>query len=211
MPKALIDLHYLPSLEYFCCLLGFDELILEQHEHFVKQSYRSRCYINTSQGPFRLVVPTLENHGKVVMKDVLIDPSIKWRNNHWRTIEAAYRKAPYYEFYSADLNKILYQPHSTLFELNQGLLSFCLRSIGLKVKLSESLSFEKSPNGDVADLRNAVEVKKSHLTRKLYRAVPYTQVFGNSFVENLSLLDLLFCEGPNSLRLIRSSASLLNK
>jgi hypothetical protein len=79
------------------------------------------------------------------------------------------------------------------------------------VNLSASLSFEKSPNGDIADLRNAVEVKKSHLTRKLYRAVPYTQVFGNSFVENLSLLDLLFCEGPNSLRLIRSSASLLNK
>lgn len=211
MPSILIDLHYLPSLEYFCALYPFENIVLEKHEHYVKQSYRNRCYINTSQGKQMLIVPLTEKHGKVSVHEIKIDHQQKWQNSHWRAIESAYRKAPYFEFYSDDLRAILYKNHELLFDLNHELLSFCLRSVGLKVKLSASLSFEKSPNADIADLRNAVEVKKSHLTRNFYRAVPYTQVFGNSFVENLSLLDLLFCEGPNSLRLIKTSAGTLNK
>ena len=98
MSKAiLIDSHFLPSLEYFCALLSFDEIILEGWEHFPKQTYRNRSYINTANGVKILTVPLKERHGKILTKDVKVEVGKKWRNSHWRTIESAYRKAPFFE------------------------------------------------------------------------------------------------------------------
>jgi WbqC-like protein family len=206
----LIDLHYLPSLEYFCAIHSFEELILEKHEHFVKQSFRNRCYINTSQGRQMLIVPVTEKHGKVSVQEIKIDYQQKWKNNHWRAIESAYRKAPYFEFYSDELRGILDKNHELLFHLNKDLLSFCLKSVGVKATLSETVSFEKEIN-EIFDLRSQITPKIPYTNRSFYHPKPYQQVFGNAFVENLSLLDLLFCEGPNSLRFIKTSAGALNK
>jgi WbqC-like protein family len=205
MPSILTDLHYLPSLEYFCALYPFEKIVLERHEHFVKQSYRNRCYINTSQGKQMLIVPVTEKHGKVSVGEIKIDHTQKWQNNHWRAIESAYRKAPFFEFYSDELKDIIYKNHELLFELNKDLLSFCLRTMKIKTELSESVSFEKTHDGAILDLRGQISAKTSYDTRTFYHAVPYQQVFGNGFVSNLSFLDLLFCEGPNSLKIIDNS------
>ncbi len=204
MKSVLIELHYLPSLEYFCALLPFDTIELEKHEHYVKQSYRSRCYINTSQGVEMLIVPLTAKHGKHLIKDIRIDYSSKWQNNHWRTLEAAYRSAPYFEFYADDLKTILYRSHPFLFDLNLELLSFCLNSIRFNPSLSASVSFEK-PAINVFDCRSKINNKKSLAERAFYKPVPYHQVFGNAFVENLSLIDLLFCEGPLASTLLLAS------
>jgi hypothetical protein len=205
MPSILTDLHYLPSLEYFCALYPCEKIVLEKHEHFVKQSFRNRCYIHTSQGKQMLIVPVTEKHGKVSVGEIKIDSNQKWQNNHWRAIESAYRKAPFFEFYSDELKDIIYKNHDLLFELNKDLLSFCLRTMKIKTELSESVSFEKTHDEAVLDLRGEISPKASYDTRTFYHAVPYHQVFGNGFVENLSFLDLLFCEGPNSLKIIDNS------
>lgn len=205
MKSALIDIHYLPSLEYFCALQRFDAIELEKHEHYVKQSYRNRCYINTAQGLEMLIVPLTSKHGKVVIKDIRIDYSKKWQNNHWRTIESAYRKAPYFEFYSDNLRTLLYRNHDFLFDLNLELLSFCLTSIRLHPSLSVSVSYEKEPDSPVFDLRSQINPKKPASGRDFYKPVSYHQVFGSGFVENLSLIDLLFCEGPRAPSLLFAS------
>lgn len=198
MKSLLIDLHYLPSLEYFCVLQQYDAIQLEKHEHYVKQSYRNRCYINTAQGPEMLVVPLTNKHGKVPIGDVRIDYSTKWQNNQWRTIESAYRKAPYYEFYSDDIRKIIYHNYKFLFDLNLDLLSFCLKSIRHKPAVSVSVTYEKNPHESVSDLRSMIQPKIPYSGRPFFRPIPYQQVFGNQFAANLSLIDLLFSEGPRT-------------
>jgi hypothetical protein len=195
----------LPSLEYFCALLQFDEIQLDKHEHYVKQSYRNRCFINTAQGPVMLVVPLTNKHGKVPIKDVSIDYSIQWQNNHWRTIESAYRKAPYYEYYSEDIRKIIYHSYKFIFDLNLELLSFCLKCLRHKAQLSVSVSYQKKTEESVSDLRSVIQSKIPHSARPIYKPIRYTQVFGNQFVPNLSVIDLLLCEGPRAGSLILAS------
>jgi len=202
---ALIELHYLPSLEYFCALQQFDAIELEKCENYVKQSYRNRCYINTAQGVEMLIVPLTSKHGKTLIKDVRIDQSKKWQNNHWRTIESAYRKAPFFEYYSDDLRSILYHKQDFLFDLNLELLSFCLKSIRLNPTLSVSLFYEKVTLKPVFDLRSQINPKKPASDRNFYKPESYQQVFGSGFVENLSLIDLLFCEGPRATSLLHTS------
>ena len=202
---ALIDLHFLPSLEYFCALQKFDHIVLEQYEHYVKQSYRNRCYINTSNGTGVLTVPLTEKHGKVFVKDVRIDSSTKWQNIQWRTLQSAYKKAPFFEHYEESLHKLIHKNHPFLFDLNRSLLSFCLISLKSDLRVSESVAYEKIPDPVVLDLRSVIQAKKSYSERSYYKPIPYTQVFGSKFVPNLSLIDLLFCEGPNAGTLMRAS------
>jgi len=203
--KLLIELHYLPSLEYFSSLIPFDEIVLERHEHYVKQSYRNRCYINTAHGVDMLIVPLTSKHGKTIIKDIRIDYSKKWQNNHWRTIESAYRNAPFFEYYSDELRTVLYHNHEFLFDLNWELLSFCLKTIRFKPSLSVSVSYENVPTSPLFDLRSKINPKKPASGRNLYKPVPYNQVFGNGFAENLSLIDLLFCEGPGAASVLLAS------
>src|SRR5258708_1724881 len=205
MKIGLIEPHYLPSLEYFCALLPLDKIILEQHEHYVKQSDRNRCHLNTARGTGMLVVPLTQKHGKVRFKDIRIDYSLKWQNNHWRTIQAAYAKAPFFEHYRDELNAILFQPERFLADLDRHLLSFCLRNLGVKKLVSETVAYEKEVNPEIFDLRSRISSKIPCSERSYYRPHPYHQVFGNGFASNLTIIDLLFCEGPGALTILRDS------
>lgn len=152
-----------------------------------------------------LIVPLQKKHGKVPVEEIKIDDQQKWKNNHWRSIESAYRKAPFFEHYADGLKAIIYQEHERLRDLNHSLLSFCLRATSLKVELSETFIYEKVLPDPIYDLRDRITPKSPPSTRTFYQPTPYQQVFGNEFVSNLSILDLLFCEGPNSIRLLRAS------
>ncbi len=207
----LIEPQYLPSIEYLCTISLCKEIILEGKEHFPKQTSRNRCHINTSHGVKMLTVPLAERHGKILTEEVQLEPGIKWRNNHWRSIESAYRKAPYFDYYFEELKRILFFDHKLLLDLNRDLLSFCLRSLGLQIPISVSVSYQKSLTNNVFDLRSVISDKKPFTSRQFYRSQPYYQVFGSEFASNLSFIDLLFCEGPRSLELIKASKALPNE
>jgi len=205
MNIGLIEPHYLPCLEYFCSLLPFDKVVLEKQEHYIKQGYRNRCYINTPQGPIMLVVPLTAKHNKVPFMDIRIDYTGKWQNNHWRSIQSAYAKAPFFEHYAPDLRDILYHNFDFIFDLNREVLSFCLNNLGLRKDISETADYQKEVSLPVCDLRSQITSKKPYSSRAFYQPKPYYQVFGNTFASNLSLIDLLFCEGPNALSILNAS------
>jgi hypothetical protein len=201
---SLIELHYLPCLEYFFILSQASIVYVERNEHFVKQSYRSRCYINTSHGIETLIVPLTSKHSNTIITDVRIDYSQKWLLNHWRTIQSAYGKAPFFEYYADDLQKSLFKRHVFLYDLNIELLTMCLKWLKLSVDVKETLSYEKEPADWLLDARNVVSAKKQPLKAQSFVSNSYTQVFGNTFVNNLSIVDLVFCTGPQSFTIIGS-------
>lgn len=208
----MIDLHFLPSLEYFCALHDFNEIIIERHERFVKQSLRNRCFILTSQRIEMLSVPLTGRHNGMLFRDVRIDHSKKWAPHMWRSIMSAYRNAPFYEHYADDLEQLLNKRHEFVYDLDQSALSFCLGALRWKKNISETAAFDAEPATTVIDMRSQIEGYEGFAGRDLYKVVPYYQVFGTGFSPNLSLIDLLFCKGPEAGEIITNSrGNRLNK
>jgi hypothetical protein len=204
---SLLEIHYLPCIEWFALALNTQTLLLERHEHFVKQSFRNRCYINTEHGKDVLSVPLLRGkQGKMKTKDVRIDHSQKWINHHWRSIQSAYGKSPFFEYYADDLSKTLTHKHEFLYDLDYDLLTMCLRWLKADINIEQTLTYEKVHANEVWNLRNSVNDKIQNESDKLYLPIPYPQVFGNSFVENLSIIDLVFCCGPEAGRIVKASS-----
>ncbi|UII22870.1 WbqC family protein [Fulvivirga ligni] len=205
MSSVLLDIQYLPSLEYFCCLNQYDEIIIEQEEYFEKQSYRNRCHILSSNKVERLIVPVIGGRKKIKVKDIQIDYTQKWLLNHLRTIRSAYGKAPFFEYYFDHFEFIFQKKEKFLLDLNMQLLQLCFKFLHIDKPITLTNSYIKSTEADIVDFRSAIHPKKPHTDHNLYTPQSYTQVFGLSFVENLSVIDLLFCEGPNSRNVINLS------
>ena len=208
---ALIETHYLPSIAYFSALQNVNEVLLEKHERYVKQSYRNRTYIVSTQGKEKLIVPLTSKHGKVLITDVRIDYGQKWLNQHWRAIQSAYGKAPFFEYYKEDLETVLFKKTMFLYDLNFELLSMCLKWLKRDVTLKESVAYEVTPSPPILDLRGSISFKNEENLVNLYRPYRYYQVFGNTFVGNASILDLIFSEGPGAARIVEASAVKMNK
>ncbi|MCB0496274.1 MAG: WbqC family protein [Cyclobacteriaceae bacterium] len=201
--EILIDLQYLPNTLYFSLLAKADKVILEKHENFVKQTYRNRSHILTSQGIDVLSIPLLGSQKKVPVSEIKIDYKQKWVNRHWKAIQSAYGKAPFFIHYADMFEQELYSNYSTLFELNQKLLTLCLKLLQIEISVEFSEAFEKKPSQPIIDLRSAVHPKKPFTNIPQIVFTPYNQIFGKRFVEGLSVLDLLFSEGPNSEAIIK--------
>ncbi|MEJ7643258.1 MAG: WbqC family protein [Chryseolinea sp.] len=202
---ALIEVHYLPSVSYFSALQGCSIIVLERNENFPKQTYRNRCQIVAAKGPQNLIVPVTMKPGKVLITDVRIDYSQKWLNNHWRTIQSAYGKAPFFEYYRDDLHDTLMKKSAFLYDLNLELLSMCLKWLKQDVTIMESLAYDKTVEKGTADLRSMINAKNMADLKFIFQPVPYTQVFGNAFAANASIIDLIFCEGPGAARIVQNS------
>ena len=203
MKRVLIETHFLPSLEFFCAVCTADQIDIEYHEHYVKQSYRNHAVVNTANGLHKLVVPLNHKGNRTLIKDVKIDYSQAWVNNFCRTIESAYRKSPYFEHYADDLLKQLSGKHVHLVDLNFHLLELCLKWLGWKKEIIATKTYNKTTA--TLDLRNVLLSKIPYSARFFYHPVPYTQVFGTGFTGNLSIIDLIFCKGPESPGIIETS------
>jgi hypothetical protein len=202
--RCLIELHYLPCIAWFAAVHRCEAIVIERHEHFVKQSYRNRCHILGANRVEKLIIPTTLKSNRTLITDVRIDYTQKWLNNHWRSIESAYRNAPFFEYFADDLHAILFGRHVFLYELNFRLLEVCLKLLRLEVSIKESVAYENVPATHTLDLRNQVSPKHSGF-QQFIKPAAYTQVFGHVFVTNLSIIDLLFCTGPEAQSVIEAS------
>ncbi|MFD1142915.1 WbqC family protein [Larkinella insperata] len=200
-----IELHYLPSLTYFTALLPFDTVWLEAAEHYGKQSYRNRCYVLTANGPDRLTVPVLNGTHKQLIRDVRIDDRQAWTDRHWRCLVTAYSKAPFFEFYADDLETVFRRKWVYLFELNLELLTLCLKWLGWKKNIALTEIFERQVVSQVLDARSQINARGDTQNGRFYRPVAYQQNFGNVFVPDLSILDLIFCQGTEASNVLQQS------
>lgn len=191
----LIDLHYLPCLEYFVRLLPYNTIRLEAQESYRKQSYRNRCYTLSTQSVVRMTVPVRRGSSKIRYRLTEIVNDQPWGELHWRTLRAGYGKAPYFQYLAEHFRDILLKRYDYLFDLNLALLRTCLRLLGIEKNIELSEHYAKTPSNLVIDARHSIHPSTRLVPSIYYRNVPYTQVFGQVFSSNLSIMDLLFCEG----------------
>lgn len=205
---VLTELHYLPSISFFVGLKPFNKIVLEAHEHYPKQTYRNRCYIQTAHGPLPLSIPVRRSGtAKIMTKDVRVSYAEHWQNNHWRAIQSAYGKSPFFDFFANDYHDILYSKFEFLLDLNQTLLTKCLKFLGWHDKqIVRSDSYLKATGSQCVDQRGKISLSSAPPDDQQHTYARYQQVFGKNFVTNLSVIDLLFCEGANANAIIGQSS-----
>lgn len=206
--EILLSTACFPPVQYFSKLVQFENIYLEQFENFTKQTYRNRYEILGANGVIPLIVPVVKGRGrKIKIRDLKISYDTDWQRNHWRTIFSAYNSSPFFEFYRDDIQPFFEKPWKFLFDFNLEILETLCDLLELELALVLTEDFEKVPEG-TTNFRDAISPKK-HRTEKdsLFTPLPYTQVFHEKFgfVPNLSILDLLFNEGPNSLNVLEAS------
>ncbi len=198
----VVDLQYLPSLEYFCLLLQHDEIRIEAYEYFEKQSYRNRCIIQTTNKIDSLTVPVQNGNKKVLIRDLKIDYSQDWTRRHWGAIHSAYGKSPFFEYYGEYFKKILDKKPDFLFDLNLDFLTICLKLLRLEKNIIFTENYEKIVEND---FRGQIHPKRHFEMNRVYQPLAYRQNFGNEFEPNLSILDLLFCQGNQAMTILKGS------
>lgn len=202
--KVLLELHYLPCLEYFSCLLQFDELILEAHEPYPRQTYRNRCRVLTANKVDVLTVPVQNRGNGCTIRDVRIDYSQDWHRRHWGCLQSAYGRSPYFEHYSPAFEKVYLKKIPFLFDFNRELLTLCLHYLGISKGITSTLSHPER-DSDLYNATSVINVKKKSPGSVFYSEYTYQQTFGNDFVPNLSIVDLLFNKGPESRLVLNQS------
>jgi hypothetical protein len=203
-----IDLQYLPSIEYFCALLKYDKIIIEAHEHFEKQSYRNRCRIQTTNKIDTLTVPVKNGNAKVLIRDLRIDYHQDWTRRHWGAIHSAYGKSPFFEFYSDYFKNLIEKKTDYLFDFNLELLTICLKLLRLEKNIIFTENYEKDVEND---FRGKIHPKMNFIENQVYNPIIYRQNFGNEFEPNLSIIDLLFCQGNQALKILQESVIIEQK
>ena len=196
-----IEIHYLPSLEYMTILLQNPSLLFEVEENFPKQTYRNRCLILGANGVERLSVPVVHSSGeKTKTKDTKLDYSQNWVKQHQGAIQAAYGNAPYYEYFEPYLSQIFAKKRFFLVDLNIDLLSFVYRILDVPLVYEKTQEFGVFEGVSEYD---QISAKKDWHDRLIYQDRVYRQCFGQEFVPNLSILDLLMNHGKESLNFLK--------
>ncbi|MBI2280503.1 MAG: WbqC family protein [Bacteroidetes bacterium] len=197
--KNVFSTNYLPPIIYFRQLIMANDNLIDVNEYFVKQTYRNRCVIFGADGKLDLIVPILKRNSKQLVKDVKISNADNWKKNHWKSIEAAYRSSPYFEYYEDSFYPFYHQKNDTfLSDFNLELINTVCQALKITNTIQLSQQYIK-PSNDIMDFRTAISPKNKSLNE--IEQQTYIQVFSDKwgFQKNLSIIDLLFNEGPNAL------------
>jgi|TARA_B110000238_G_scaffold21382_1_gene20806 hypothetical protein len=191
---------YFPPISQFSEIVRFNEITFEVEDNFQKQSYRNRCYIYGANGQQMLNIPIQKNKSfeKQKTKDTLVDNSVKWQDQHFKSLKASYNCSPFFEFFEDDLHRIYSKEYRYLNDLNLDTFLFLTDVLQLEIKTKNTVEYNHQ--NILNDFRFLASVKQS--TKKQKK--PYIQVFENKhgFIPNLSMLDLLFMEGPNAINFL---------
>lgn len=187
-------------------LVDSEEIVLEVCQHFTKQTYKNRCYILTAGGTMPLSVP-VKFGNRTPFKDVTIDHSQTWSKDHWGAFYSAYGKAPFFEFFQDYFLRIWEKKHTYLLDLTTEMMTMCLKVLQYDRSFTLTSEYEKIPDHRLIDLRERILPKKPFQERNLYLPFPYTQTFGNIFVPNVSIIDLIMCEGSRASEVLTRSSN----
>jgi len=204
----LLSTAYFAPIRYYSKLATYPEIYIEQHENFIKQTYRNRTIISGANGPISLIVPVEKGREqKIKIKELKIAYDEEWQRTHWRTIFSAYNSSPFFEYYADDIESFFRKKTSFLFDHNIQITATLIELLEIDTELKLTDDFEKIPI-NYLNLREKMNPKihrneeDSH-----FIATPYTQVFNEKFgfIPDLSILDLLFNEGPSANQVLKDS------
>ncbi len=195
----IIPAFYLPPIPYFSAILADPSpLLIEQHEHYPKQTYRNRATIYSANGKLDLIVPVQRgSNGHTQMKDVRISYEADWQRLHWMSLQTAYRSSAYFEYYEDDFAPFYHQRYEWLLDYNATQLELLLRLLKIERRVVTRTESYRTDYAENKDLRASIHPKRNHLT---HPPKPYYQVFESKhgFLSGLSIVDLLFNQGPQS-------------
>jgi hypothetical protein len=196
---VLLELEYFPCVDWFTTFLTADKVYLEQHEHFVRRSYRNRCELASPNGLLTLSVPLIGGRNqRTKIKDVLICNEEPWQQDHFKTISSCYRRSAYFEYFEQDIIAFFKKKQTHLLELNLDTLALILKLLQLKKDFELTTKYEKNV-AEVFDGRN-IFFGPNHLNELQEYLQPFTD--RNGFARNRSMLDMIFCMGKKSLGLM---------
>lgn len=190
--NILIHPTYFPSISHYIAMLQSDSVTFEMEDNFQKQTNRNRMYIYSPNGVQLLNVPVkhgINKHQKY--KDVRIENDFSWQKNHFKSLEAAYRTSPFFEYFEDDFRPLFEKKQEFIMDLNLEIFALVNSSLGIKIEAQKTAEYFHEVT-DYTDYRSLVNGKKD--TTQIEE---YTQVFNekHGFINNLSILDLLFNEG----------------
>ena len=188
----LIHPTYFPSISHFVALTQSERITFETADNFQKQTNRNRTYIYSPNGIQLLNIPV--KHSKLShqkTKDIQIENDFEWQKQHFKSLEAAYRSSPFFEYFEDDLRHVFEKKHEFLMDLNFETFEVINASLGIGFDVEKTTEYNHEAT-DFKDFRSLVNGKKD--TTQIEK---YTQVFNekHGFLNNLSILDLLFNEG----------------
>ncbi len=194
---------YFPNIANFAAIVQND-ICWEVMDNFQKQTYRNRCYICTDLGKHMLNIPIKHvgnRKGKQRFGDVKIDNDYPWQRQHWRTLETAYRTSPFFEFYEDDIAPLYHNTFHSLMDFNLKTIETVCECLQIKMPQDRTEVFEVEVT-DKIDGRILINSKANFQ----FQQPEYVQVFEdrNDFIRNLSILDLLFNEGTNTLNYLKN-------
>ncbi|MBK9734157.1 MAG: WbqC family protein [Saprospiraceae bacterium] len=193
-------------LSTYASYINADNIIIEKYENYQKKSLRNKYTILTSNGVHTLAIPLKKGkNNQMTISEVLISYDDNWVEEHLKTIRSSYSRSPFFENYFDDIEKIFRKQNDFLFDFNMECLMFLLKKIKLNHTVFTSENYQKTYD-NLIDHRNI----RNQSNGNNYR---YTQVWSEKFdfIPNLSILDLLFCAGPESSLILKSISSQTNK
>lgn len=210
--EVLLSTAYFPPAEYFSLIANSRRVVIEEHENYIKQTYRNRCMILGANGPLALIVPVMRgSFHKTALRDLKIDNGRRWRELHLRGITSAYAAAPYFEYYYDVISHVVNRPFTFLLDLNTEALKAICEAAGLTATISYTGEFIPE-NTSEEDYRYSISPKSPPGIRG-YLHIPYPQVFGEKygFTGRLSIIDLLLNNGPGTGALLLRSLDTDNR
>ncbi len=226
MDSIILSTAYLAPIEYYSKLYKYKQVFLETKENYIKQTYRNRCFIGSANDRQSLSIPIESSGGmKRNIRDIRVSDHANWRHQHWYAIRSTYNSSPFFEFYEDDFAPFFNKKYEFLFDFNYELMVMISDLIGIKdniiltedyIEPSRDMETGLLLNNDiliddkkVADYRYSIHPKRDHkLSDKEFIDIEYYQLFSQKwgFRPNLSIVDLLFNMGPESLLILKDSS-----
>lgn len=191
----ILPIAYFGNLEYFWYFVKHNKVTIDIGETYVKQSYRNRSEIYGANGKLNISIPVVRPHGaKSKTNQITFSNAENWKKKHWKSIESAYRRTPFYEFYIDQIEKLFFADYLSLADFNLALTHHLVSKLGIDCEINTT---NTSPAQLEDDLRATLNPKRE----SKFKSPEYIQTFSdrNPFLKNLSILDILFNEGPNSI------------